>query len=84
MVYFTCSDLNYPLFKREAVSSIMLLSPLLIEVSLSFAEESYTVDEDAGFVTFCLELSGVSDPTQTLIVVQVDSDEDGAGKLHLT
>ena len=53
------------------------------EVSLSFVQEEYMVDEDDGYVMVCLVLGGVVESTQSQIwanVSSVDGDATTAGR----
>ena len=46
-------------------------------ISISFVQSLYTVSEDAGFVSVCLELADIVEATQTAFV-PVLSTSDGA------
>ena len=50
-----------------------MLSSIHTDVSISFAQEEYMVDEDDGYVMVCLVLDGVVNSTQSQIWVNVSS-----------
>ena len=45
---------------------------------MSFTEDQYMVEEDAGYAMVCLELSNVTEPTQSQIWVNVSSADGDA------
>lgn len=51
---------------------------LTLDVYLSFPGEIIYVDEGDGMVNICLELSGVSEPTEAAIWANIYSQDDSA------
>lgn len=66
----------------SATSSYSILCYYITEVNVGFVPSSYSVEEDANFVTVCMVISGLATPTRSDLCVDLSTvDGDATGKL---